>query len=583
MQINVCLEAFKLLCRSVDSPYSRAALVATLADPLSAGRLTIDPGEYHDAELFRKDYLIYSYLRKYTGGADDTTLSKRARAVFRETDSLCLETNNRLRSTTLSPLIGNGVSVQSVLMLAREKIGQILGDCSPSKWVEHCEWGPGATSTIGAEDATVDKKVLESTLSVTGSALKYATAYVQTDLSWSSARLRVPCEGPVSSLDPWFEICDDGRYSCVDKDTRSKRSIDIQPTMNLFLQKGVGKYIRKRLKRFGVDLDDQSRNQYLASVAQDWRLATIDLSQASDTIARELVRTLLSDEWFTLLNDLRTKSISIDGTPWRLEKFSAMGNGFTFELESLIFWALAWSTQTALEHGGPIGVYGDDIIISQLSAPPLVAVLEYCGFTVNLEKSFLTGRFYESCGKHYFDGVDVTPIYQKEVVIDLHSLVRAHNRLVRWGLRGDRDFWWCGSVIRPAVSLYRQLSRTYTGQFGFRYTLFKAAPHGVRDEVTHVRADVPSQPWWYEGDVGLIRFLDFPRDVNGIVRLKGLRIQPRKRRGDEYALYATSLRRGVVVENPYLGFVNPRGGGKTSLATFRAYGPWNEGAVPTWL
>lgn len=575
MQINAALEAFKLLCRDVGSAYSLAALKAVESSGQLI-KLSIDPAEYHDADSFRKDYLIYTYLRKYEGGVDDERLTREAKSTYLSVDSACKEANDRLRSMKPLPFIRDGVSVDSVLFHAREKIRSVLGDCSPTKWVEHCEWGPGATASLDAESATVDKKVTEHLFSVTGSALKYATAYLTVDSTWCSARLRVPCEGPVSPLHAWFEICDDGRYCAVPKDAWKHRSIDIQPTFNLFLQKGVGRYIRGRLKRFGVNLDDQSRNQELAKEAYSCGYATIDLQHASDSVSTELVRQLLDEEWFTLLNDLRTKSTSIDGVSHRLHKFSAMGNGFTFELESLVFWALAWATRYSLGESGPIGVYGDDIVVSQSYAQPLVAVLECVGFSVNLEKSFLTGRFFESCGRHFFMGFDVTPVYQKEVISDLASCIRAHNRVLRWSIRGDDSFRWCDSVVRSSVSFFRRLSHTYTNQYGFRE---RSAFTGHYSRNVYVR--VPTQPWWLEMDVGLIRLWYFPSDRDGIIRLSGLRASARKRRGDDYALYATSLRRGVVVENPFLGYVNPRGDGKTNLSIYRVYAKTRD--VPAWI
>jgi hypothetical protein len=128
-----------------------------------------------------------------------------------------------------------------------------------------------------------------------------------------------------------------------------------------------------------------------------------------------------------------------------------MGNGFTFELESLIFWALTRATFEAsvIKDRGDrrlCAVYGDDIICPQEMAWYLTTVLNYCGFSVNLDKSFYEGNFFESCGKHFFYGVDVTPVYQKERITDLASSIRAVNRLVRYGMRnlsdGYRDANW---------------------------------------------------------------------------------------------------------------------------------------------
>lgn len=567
MHTNAAVEAFKLLCLEIGSEYALAAHKAVMADPTAASRLSFDYSGYHNVDTFRKDYLVYNYLRKYEGGADVASLTEKAKAVFLQTDSTCDLHNRRLRAVTLSPLIGSSVSVQSVISRSFEKIRMVLGDYSCRKWVEHCEWGPGATATIQAADATVDKKVVEQTLSVTSSALKYAAAYLETDTTWTSARLGIPVEGPCCALVAEFEVVEDGRFSTVPKDVKSRRSIELQPTMNLFLQKGVGSYIRGRLKRFGVDLDDQSRNQVLAQKAFTEGYSTIDLSSASDSICTEIVRQLLDPEWFTLLDDLRTKSVSIDGVSHRLSKFSSMGNGFTFELESLIFWALSKSVVELLSVRGPVSIYGDDIIVPREAARPLIQVLEYVGFTVNLTKSFLEGDFFESCGLQYFRGVDVTPIFQKEIVRDIASGIRAHNRLMRWGLRLPIPGW-CDNVIKTAVLFYRTIATGRTDQFG---------------RIRRSREFTPVQPWWIQADVGLIKLRFFPHDKHGILRLRGLRLVANKKKGHDYALYATSLRRGVVVENPFLGFVSPRGVSRILLSEYRFAVPANHRSVPSWL
>jgi len=72
-----------------------------------------------------------------------------------------------------------------------------------------------------------------------------------------------------------------------------------------------------------------------------------------------------------------------------------MGNGFTFPLETLIFWAL---TRAVCGSTATVSAYGDDIICPSDRAEDVIAVLTEVGFSVNLEKSFWNGPFRESCG-----------------------------------------------------------------------------------------------------------------------------------------------------------------------------------------
>lgn len=205
-----------------------------------------------------------------------------------------------------------------------------------------------------------------------------------------------------------------------------------EPEINLFLQRAVGDHIRGRLRRAGVDLNNQQINQELARTALSRGLATIDLSSASDSISVGLVHNLLPYEWFRYLNDIRSPAAKLDEEYIEFEMFSSMGNGFTFELESLIFWAITRAVCWCSGVNGRVNVYGDDIIAPARIVPRLKRVFDWLGFKLNLEKTFWRGPFRESCGKHYHNSCDVTPFYVREPVRQLTDMIRLLNRLMEW-------------------------------------------------------------------------------------------------------------------------------------------------------
>jgi hypothetical protein len=179
----------------------------------------------------------------------------------------------------------------------------------------------------------------------------------------------------------------------------------VEPTINSWFQQGIGRMIRSRLKRrVGVDLDDQSTNQRLAwlgSISND--LATVDLSSASDLISRKLVEDLLPRDWFFWLDITRSHRVLIDDSWVELEKFSSMGNGFTFDLESLIFYALSWAVTTVEGYNTFwVNVFGDDIIIPAGVKELFLKTFDSLGFRVNENKSYFEGPFRESCGKDFY-------------------------------------------------------------------------------------------------------------------------------------------------------------------------------------
>lgn len=222
-------------------------------------------------------------------------------------------------------------------------------------------------------------------------------------------------------------------FFTVPKKTDRDRVACKEPDLNMFMQKGLGNAIRKALLRTGINLNDQSINRSFAlRGSQDGSLATLDLSSASDSVTTELVRLLLPVSWFTLLDSVRSPVTVIDGEEHSNWMFSSMGNGYTFELESLIFLALARAVSYFRGVRGIVSVYGDDIICPTETASYLTWVLGYFGFQVNTEKSFTEGPFRESCGGHYWNGVDITPFYIREPITDIEGLILLANNLRRW-------------------------------------------------------------------------------------------------------------------------------------------------------
>lgn len=534
----------RALFESVGSPYSLEKLrLLDQGDWSSIAKSKIAPGMYDNPSSFAYDYACHYWLKKLSFKGDVQRLHNEALQQFLAVETRVSEVNHRLRYSPLP------CGVEGVLSYAKRKIELVLGGFNLGEFLGGCGWGPGASSSLKGKDATRDNKILEETLSVTGRCLPIARAYLSCDSSWMRARIGDTVVGNCSPMASEFVVTEDGRFSTVPKDMNRRRSIDIQPTANLFFQKSLGKMLRKRLKRCGIDLDDQTRNQRLARSAYADGLCTIDLEAASDSVSTELVRLLLPSDWYQWLDKTRTHSISLSGSTHRLAKFSAMGNGFTFELESLIFYALCWGVVRAEsdDFDSPISVYGDDIIVASRHYGRVTTVLNECGFIVNDEKSFHEGPFYESCGKHFFRGFEVTPPIQKEAVDSGPAAVRSANRLWRWAYRMGAGL--CLDDV--AFQAYDEARRVAESHHSLSF-MRKAVP-------------LPRQPWWLEGDGGLISD-DWVKEKSRkaplrpdtiVIRLYAAEV--RKRRGRESALLHDTLSRERMSEMPSYGWVTPRG------------------------
>jgi len=390
--------------------------------------------DYINPFMFRLDYIASSFLSK--SAFLRTTFDKKKVAItkFREYETLCGETNNRFRNPALDPL-NNGSNVW-LLNATKRKISEILGDFSGEEFVGGANWGPGNSTLIKGEEVSAINKFQRET-GITRDLYSLTSHWFDEAYPlWSSSLSQ-------SFGENWHTFEAGNDIVTVPKNSKTDRVIAMEPGINLWFQKSIGTMIRRRLQRSGIDLQDQSINQRLAREGTDRKacdpLATVDFSSASDSISSEVVRELLPPRWFTLLDTCRCKLGKLDDELIRWNKFSSMGNGFTFELESLIFFASALAVCEYLEVSSKkVSVYGDDVIIPSSAFHLFSSFSGFLGFRVNPKKSFFSGRFRESCGSHWFDGVDCKPIFLKERVRNVEAVYKLANSIRRLAHR-------CGS------------------------------------------------------------------------------------------------------------------------------------------
>lgn len=415
------------LCEVIDTP--RALTVFLLLKNNEYSQLVdleIDPNHYSTAESFRDDYLVTEVLQKSPNLPLGVDRAQRALDSFYESEALCKETNDRL-------LFSGPVNESRVIKRARTIIADILGplDRRSLEFIEErFSFGPGATTAIRGSGSVLSDKY-DAEMHLTAELIPFYRVILG-DRWWEKSQKPVIVEG--------------NKFTTVAKNAKTDRGICIEPTLNIYVQKGVGSVLRSRLKRFGVDLNTQVTNNDLAKQAHSLGLATIDLSKASDTLAWSTVYSLLPSDWFELLDLMRCSHSKLGEEYVELEKFSSMGNGFTFELESLIFAALVLAVDPTQQPGKDFSVYGDDIILHSRLAPSLIDALSHLGFSVNESKSFLAGSFYESCGTDWFNGQPVRPFYlrgRKDKIpyaLQIANALRIYSHRVNSGAFCDKRF-----------------------------------------------------------------------------------------------------------------------------------------------
>lgn len=371
----------------------------------------------------KADYLKSELTSKYVSSLTDPPLTRRTRAINKwlAAESENEATNDRLLTTDPGYQILPRVSYASFTDWCRRFVVDILGEYPPVDALIGSFSGGASTSRNRTQSHPSSKYLGKA--DVTARCLDVFLDLVEEMPGW------------LGSSPLYYNVVRGNVLFTVPKKTDVDRVAAKEPDLNMFIQKGLGAHIRRCLLRAGINLNEQGINRSLAQRGSvTGELATLDLASASDSVTYELVAQLLPEFWFTFLDASRCHVTVIDGEEHQNHMFSSMGNGFTFELESLLFYVLARAVAFFTGTRGVVSIYGDDIICPTVMSQDLISVLAYFGFQVNPDKSFTSGPFRESCGGHYWNGCDITPFYIREPIETLPQLINIANKLREWAV-----------------------------------------------------------------------------------------------------------------------------------------------------
>jgi hypothetical protein len=254
------------------------------------------------------------------------------------------------------------------------------------------------------------------------------------------------------------------RVVLVPKTLKTPRIIAIEPTAMQYAQQGILEAFEKAISandnaRHFIQWKSNVPNQELARLGSTFgELATLDLSEASDRVSNQLVRTMLQNhphlgEAVDATRSRRAEVLSKgEKKIIRLAKFASMGSALCFPMESLVFMTVIFlgierelrrplTLDDIKSFQGQVRTYGDDIIVPVRYVRSVVSMLETFGFKVNASKSYWSGYFRESCGKDYFMGDDVSVVRvrreiptQRSDAQEIISTVSLRNQLYKRGL-----------------------------------------------------------------------------------------------------------------------------------------------------
>jgi hypothetical protein len=159
-----------------------------------------------------------------------------------------------------------------------------------------------------------------------------------------------------------------------------------------------------------------------------------------------------------------------------LAKYASMGSALTFPLEAMVFLTMVFCgiekelmrplrRRDLYGFVGRVRVFGDDIIVPKEYVDSVIETLETFGLKVNSNKSFWNGKFRESCGKEYYNGVDVSIVRVREMfpstrkdAQEINSWVDLGNQLFKAGLWQTTK--WLDSVMSGILQDYPVVAET---------------------------------------------------------------------------------------------------------------------------
>lgn len=416
---------------------------------------TLKPSGYKSAFEYYADAQAIAFVSKHTLLKSESLLTPEDVALdkFYDGELSCLKTNYRFRHKNFT------FEQRTLLDSARVFCEQILGYYKDSAFPDadklidetnmYPDFGPGSSIFLRGSASNIVTKLSalpETTPYAYETVVKKILGYMPHYALASGMVLRD--KGTVTLGPQLAQIVHHAEFFTVEKNYKAARGCVIEPSGMMLCQKGLGFLIRQRLKRAGFNLNSAPEwHDALAKHGSIFgQLSTIDLASASDTIAREFVRFMLPPDWYEALDTVRSRDVMIGSHKKRIEKFSSMGNGFTFELESLLFLCLMLAVRKYHKRTETVlSVFGDDMICHVSIAQPLIDLLEVCGFETNNQKTFIAGPFRESCGNDYWRGQRVTPTYfrNRKDYAKIERVYYYANRII--SLSSAYNFGYCNS------------------------------------------------------------------------------------------------------------------------------------------
>lgn len=481
--LNLSADKLELECKAialecliaVDTTYSSDILARLSAEPTCIEKP--NPKDYPLPNHYRHDSQAYAFIGKNVLFSNEENLVPELVSTFFEQEKKNSLVNNRFTFDTYDPILDQ----------VKRNVLRLIG--SQPKFVKCYEnyfladsfnYGPGSSYFFKGNLVNPWDKIKKGKVTLTTGCVPI----------WKHLTENTPFH------DKEILIIEQDTFDFVPKNFKSLRTIAVGNCGNGIVQRVLGKALNHKLKRF-FDLSKRPMvHKEVVRICSSTRShATIDIKNASNSMCTNVVKKVIPPIWFDYLNKARHHRTQIGEMVHDLSLFSSMGNGFTFELESILFYAILMTLPNnkllEMRPGeipgtnaivGDISIFGDDIICRAEDVPLLTQRLKHFGFEVNTQKSFWgESWFYESCGADFFAKADVTPYY-------LNGKVSRSNLQSLYGQ--------CNTILLASYALYfehpnqSRFARAYSKALKLIPKKFRIyGPYYERDKMDELKND----------------------------------------------------------------------------------------------
>ena len=310
--------------------------------------------------------------------------------------------------------------ISRVLTNAKALNECILGEYEAEEHKSKCRFGSRAAYGLPRQDAYLFNRI--GRLSATQRQVDRWGLWLAEDEQLRAEMKDLVIQGRSNKIEPLITLTEKLNLTVVPKTFKAGRTIVPDTILGGYISNGFGRMIADRL-RVNAGLDIRRKQEEHKRIAQaasrTSHLTTADMSKASDNISWPLLQRILPADWLSVVDDDRVFCVSFCGYDVQVKSPLLMGKGYTFPLQTLVFYSLLMSIADQLGIGHKyISVYGDDLIYPTAMHKYVLAVFPQLGLKINVDKTFADkspkqsahkGVFRESCGGDYLNGMDIRP------------------------------------------------------------------------------------------------------------------------------------------------------------------------------